>query len=363
VTAQPAHATARPGRSLDELVARVAPSRVSVVITGETGSGKDVLARKIHAASPRAARPFVSVNCAAFCESLLDSELFGHQKGAFTGAEHSRAGLIEAADGGTLFLDELGELSPPAQAKLLRTIETRFVTRVGSTSPHLVDVRFVAATHRDLEIAVQTGRLRADLLYRLDGVRIHLPPLRERAADILPAAESFLDELARREGIARPTLTEEARRLLATHDWPGNFRELRNVVERAAIVCDRAVIEAEDLLISSGEDRRLSSLREPTTRPGGSLASPTEANAPAAAPAAETGAARAAATRPRDLRTAGGPTEGERIRSALSSCAGNQTRAAKLLGISRRTLITRLEQHGIPRPRAGRLRQVAAAKI
>jgi transcriptional regulator with PAS, ATPase and Fis domain len=347
---------ARPGRSLDELVARVALSRVSVVITGETGSGKDVLARRIHAVSPRAARPFVSVNCAAFCESLLDSELFGHQKGAFTGAEHSRAGLIEAADGGTLFLDELGELSPPAQAKLLRTIETRFVTRVGSTTPNLVDVRFVAATHRDLEIAVQTGRLRADLLYRLDGVRIHLPPLRERPADILPVAESFLDELARREGIARPTLTNEARRLLAAHDWPGNFRELRNVVERAAIVCDRAVIQAEDLLFSSGEDRRLSSLREPTTRPA-SLPPPSEA-----APDGAAGAARPA-TRPRDARTAGSPTtEGDRIRSALSSCAGNQTRAAKLLGISRRTLITRLEQHGIPRPRAGRLRPVAAAK-
>ncbi len=356
VSAQAPHANARPGgRSLDELVARVAPSRVSVVITGETGSGKDVLARKIHASSPRAARPFVSVNCAAFCESLLDSELFGHQKGAFTGAEQSRPGLIEAADGGTLFLDELGELSPPAQAKLLRTIETRFVTRVGSTTPHLVDVRFVAATHRDLEIAVQTGRLRADLLYRLDGVRIHLPPLRARPADILPAAEAFLDELARREGIARPTLTEGARHLLATHGWPGNFRELRNVVERAAIVCDRAVIHAEDLLISSGEDRRLSSLRDPTTRPG---------NPPLtseATPDAEAGAARSA-PRPRDARTPQGPSEGERIRSALSSCAGNQTRAAKLLGISRRTLITRLEEHGIPRPRAGRLRPVAAAK-
>jgi DNA-binding NtrC family response regulator len=355
VTTPPPRAKARPGRSLDELVARVAPSRVSVVITGETGTGKDVLARRIHAASPRAARPFVSVNCAAFCESLLDSELFGHQKGAFTGAEQSRAGLIEAADGGTLFLDELGELSPPAQAKLLRSIETRFVTRVGSTTAHLVDVRFLAATHRDLESAVQTGRLRADLLYRLDGVRIHLPPLRARPADILPAAESFLHEMADREGIARPTLTEEARHLLVAHDWPGNFRELRNVIERAAIVCDRSVIQAEDLLISSGEDRRLTSLREPPARPSG-VPTPSEAAADA-----ESGAARAPA-RPRDARAAGSVAEGERIRSALSSCAGNQTRAAKLLGISRRTLITRLEQHGIPRPRAGRLRPVAAAK-
>ena len=357
----PPHTTVAqpPSRSIDDLLARVAPSRVSIVITGETGSGKDVLARRIHAASPRAHMPFVSVNCAAFCESLIDSELFGHQRGAFTGADSSRAGLIEAADGGTLFLDELGELSASAQAKLLRTIETRFVTRVGSTTPHLVDVRFLAATHRDVDAAVQSGRLRADLLYRLDGVRIHLAPLRARPEEILPAAESFLDEAVRRDGCNRPALATSAKRALVEHTWPGNFRELRNVIERAAIICDGGVIEAADLLM---------------TTDGGRLAAAIEAasRASAAGPSVSAGSNRGqgatmgmpAAGPPLTRRSipVRGQAESERIQSALNSCAGNQTRAAKLLGISRRTLITRLEEHGIPRPRSGRIRAVATSK-
>jgi two-component system response regulator AtoC len=334
-----APAPPRVGKSLDDMVARVAPSRVSVLIAGETGVGKDILARRIHRASPRASRAFVTVNCAAFCESLLDSELFGHQRGAFTGAEQSRAGLIEAADGGTVFLDELGELSASAQAKLLRVIETRFVTRVGATTPHLVDVRFLAATHRDLDAAIVAGQFRADLLYRLEGIRLTLPPLRERTQEILPAGFQFLDELAKRDGIRRPTLSAEAERALLRHRWPGNFRELRNVMDRAALICEEGVIQPDDLLIAGlgPEPERGQACESAAT-----VASfPFRRNQRAALPGGETTS----------------PTcESTRIVSALDICAGNQTRAAKLLGMSRRTFITRLELHGIARPRARRLR-------
>jgi two-component system, NtrC family, response regulator AtoC len=330
----------RSGRSLDEMLLRVAPSRVSVLITGETGVGKDILARRIHRASPRAHRPFVTVNCAAFCESLLDSELFGHLRGAFTGADQSRAGLIEAADGGTVFLDELGELSASAQAKLLRVIETRFVTRVGATTSHLVDVRFLAATHRDLDAAILKGQFRADLLYRLEGIRLTLPPLRERTEEILPATGQFLDELAARDGIRRPTLSPDAERALLHHPWPGNFRELRNVMDRAALICEGGVIKPDDLLIAGLE-----------LGPDGNRAS--ECSAPATSFQVLRSSPRAALDTDE---TSSQTPESTRILTALNTCAGNQTRAAKLLGMSRRTFITRLEQHGIARPRARRLR-------
>ena len=306
-------------RDEDALVHRVARSRVSVVITGETGVGKDVLARRLHELSPRAARPFVALNCAAISDGLLESELFGHQRGAFTGADTYKPGLIEAADGGTFFLDEVGELSLGAQAKLLRVIETRAVHRLGALVPRELDVRFVAATNRAIEADVAAGRFRADLLFRLDGIRLNLPPLRERQGEIMPAAEQFLAELAARDGLPAPVFSDAAQRVLRSHPWSGNFRELRNVVERAALLCADGRIEPRDLMVS-----------ERAITVGLPVAAPVITPAP--------GPGRDAAGR-------------ERLLAALKACAGNQTRAAKLLGVSRRTLINWLDAHGVPRPR------------
>jgi DNA-binding NtrC family response regulator len=298
------------GRNLDRIVGRVARSRVSVLITGETGVGKDAVARRIHAASPRAGGPFVAVNCAAFSETLLDSELFGHERGAFTGAEKTRAGIFELAAEGTLFLDEVGELSPAAQAKLLRVLETRSVHRVGGLTKRDVDIRVVSATNRDLPREVAAGHFRADLLFRLEVVRLTLPPLRERPWEIVPAARKFLEEHAQREDVPPLAFTKEAEVALAERPWEGNFRELRNTIERAAFFCEEGLIRVEDLDF------------------GGQVTPP-------------------------DGLIAGDASTAEGVIAALSACAGNQTRAAELLGISRRTLITRLETFGIRRPQVG----------
>jgi len=318
-------------RDEDALVHRVARSRVSVVITGETGVGKDVLARRLHQLSTRAAGPFVALNCAAISDGLLESELFGHQRGAFTGADSCKPGLIEAADGGTFFLDELGELSLGAQAKLLRVIETRSVQRVGALMPRPVDVRFVAATNRAIEADVAAARFRADLLFRLDGIRLNLPPLRERPAEIVPAAEQFLAELAGRDGLPVPVLGDAARRALRGHAWSGNFRELRNVVERAALLCQDGCIEPRDLMLG---ERAVT------------VALP--AGAAVVAPAAAAGSGVDATRR-------------DGLLAALKACAGNQTRAARTLGVSRRTLINWLEKYGLARPRKRVLKVLPSA--
>ena len=304
----------------DPIVDRVACSRLSVLIIGESGAGKEVLARRLHERSPRAAGPLVAVNAAAVCESLLESELFGYERGAFTGAVNAKAGLIESADGGTLFLDEVAELSLSAQAKLLRVLETKIVTRVGGVRPRLIDVRFVAATNQDLSAAIAAGKFREDLWFRLNGIELSVAPLRERRTEILPAARQFLSEQALRDQLPTTIITEAAERALLDHDWPGNFRELRNVVERAAVICNERRIEPADLLL--------------TARPNVD-----DLDAPAS----------------------DAPIEKERqqIIAALSTVAGNQTRAARMLGMSRRTLITRLEFLGIARPRTP-LRVLAA---
>jgi DNA-binding NtrC family response regulator len=294
----------------DPVVDRVASSRMSVLITGESGAGKEVLARRLHERSPWAAGPLVSVNAAAVCESLLESELFGHERGSFTGAVNPKPGLIEAADGGTLFLDEVAELSLPAQAKLLRVLETKLVTRVGGLRPRAVDVRFVAATNQDLGAAIAEGRFREDLWFRLNGIELHVAPLRARTAEILPAARQFLAEQAQRDERPAAIISESAERALLAYDWPGNFRELRNVIERAAVICNGGRVEVADLLLGEGSDRDAGAADDP------------------------------------------GRAERAQIVAALAMCAGNQTRAARMLGISRRTLITRLEALDIARPRA-----------
>jgi DNA-binding NtrC family response regulator len=226
---------------------RAAPTDATVLLTGESGTGKELAARALHAESGRARGPFVAINCAALPGELVERELFGHVRGAFTGAERDSPGLFEAAEGGTLFLDEVGDLALPAQAKLLRVLEERTVTRIGSAAAVPVDVRLVAATHRPLERMVDERSFREDLLYRLRVITLRLPPLRERRADILPLAMHFVAEFAARYGRPVVDLDAGARRLLLGHDWPGNVRELRNALERAVVLVEGEGIGAGDL--------------------------------------------------------------------------------------------------------------------
>jgi two-component system, NtrC family, response regulator AtoC len=298
---------------LYQLARQVALGTISILILGETGAGKDVLAQTIHTASSRAGRPFLRLNCAAFNETLIESELFGHERGAFTGAVQAKPGLLETAEGGTVFLDELGELSPATQAKLLRVIETREVTRVGGLKPRTIDVRFVAATNKNLEEEIEQKRFRRDLYFRLNGVILTLPPLRERVAEIEELSRRFAREAAEQLGKPCPTFDQEAMSALRSYAWPGNIRELRNTVERAVLLCDGATIEVRDL--------------------------PTERMAPEG---------QRSSTQPPP--EGGAQSERDRILQALRDCAGNQTRAAKLLGISRRTLVNRLDEFAIERP-------------
>jgi two-component system, NtrC family, response regulator HydG len=229
------------------IVERAAPTDVTVLITGESGTGKEVVARALHERSHRAGGAFVALNCSALPGELVESELFGHVRGAFTGADRDREGLFAAANGGTLFLDEIGDLAPPAQAKLLRALEERSVTPVGSNTARKVDARIVAATNRPLDELARSGAFREDLLFRLSVVQVHLPPLRERRGDIPALATHFIAHFAERHGRAALPIGESARRALLAHDWPGNVRELRNVIERAIVLADGDAIESADL--------------------------------------------------------------------------------------------------------------------
>jgi transcriptional regulator with PAS, ATPase and Fis domain len=315
------------------LADRSAATSLPLLILGETGVGKDVLAARVHQASARKKGPFVRINCGALSESLLESELFGHQRGAFTGANEAKAGLFEVGHGGSVFLDEIGELPPRTQVKLLHVLETNHVTRVGATKAQRIDVRFIAATNRELARDVQAGTFRKDLYFRINTLCLKIRPLRERRADILPLVQHFLRRTCAHTGVPVPALSPEVAQHLEQYNWPGNVRELKNSVERARLLCGSGPLLPHHFPTE----------RELVNRAPNFADIWSEAEAPTQ-------------IRPRASESSVGPKDSSRaaLVEALNSCGGNQTRAAQLLGISRRTLVNRLNQFNVPRPRKGR---------
>jgi len=287
---------------------QVADTETTVLLVGESGTGKEVIARFIHRISRRKDGPFVGLNCAALPEHLLESELFGYERGAFTGAHQAKPGQIELAAGGVLFLDEVGEMSLSGQAKFLRVLQEREFQRLGGVRPQRANVRVIAATNRNLEKAVERGAFREDLYYRLLVFDIHIPPLRERATDILELSEAFLGDIARSFGRPPAGLTNDAREALLRHDWPGNVRELRNALERAAILCEGGLITTDHLSL---QPRFRSTLPQTT-----------------------------------DLSV----VERETIHGVLRECRGNKARAARQLGLSRTQLYVRLRKYELEYP-------------
>jgi two-component system response regulator AtoC len=315
-----------------DLVARVAPTNSTVLITGESGTGKEVVARDIHRLSNRAQGPFVPVNVGAIPESLLESELFGHEKGAFTGAEGRRQGLFELASGGTLFLDELGEMPASMQVKLLRVLQDRTIQRLGGNRPIPVDVRILAATNKNLEEAVRDKTFREDLYFRIHVIAIELPPLRERREDIAPLAGFFLSRFSRETGKAVEGLSSGAIELLQSWPFPGNIRELENSIERAVILSNGPLLEREDFPFSGNPIRGME-------RPPIGGQSPMEEVPPAPGSAHEPGA--------RDTGTTIRDAEKELIRQALERNAGHREKTAGELGITRRTLLNKMREYGL----------------
>jgi two-component system response regulator AtoC len=309
---------------IQQLAARAAAGTINVLILGETGVGKELLAETVHRLSPRRSGPYVCLNCAALSETLLESELFGHERGAFTGAVQAKPGLMETAHGGTLFMDEVGELPLQTQAKLLRVLESREVARLGSVRPRKIDVRFLAATNRHLETEVERGTFRADLYFRLNGITLTIPPLRARVGEIRRLAETFVQQISRELGRPEPEIPASVLSILEAYSWPGNIRELKNVMERAVLLCSGSVLDSEHIPVDK-------------------LSAPSSPHLPVirAAEASQTGLPGPPAA----------ADERQRIIDALAACAGNQSRAAQVLGIPRRTFVARLDQYKIPRPK------------
>jgi two-component system, response regulator FlrC len=324
-----------------KLAQQIAPSDASVLITGESGTGKEVLARYVHARSNRARGSFISVNCAAIPESLLESELFGHEKGAFTGAIARRIGKFEEANGGTLLLDEISEMEVRLQAKLLRALQERVIDRVGGARPVPVDIRVVATSNRNLAEAVREGTFREDLLFRLNVVNLKLPPLRERPADVLELAQHFAKRYAEANGVPARPLSAEAKRQLSLARWPGNVRELENTIHRAVLMASGDEIGTEAILSPDG-------LRLDQAKP---------------AAVAHAALAAEAVTRSLVGRTVA-DVERDLILETLKHCFGNRTHAANILGISIRTLRNKLNEYAavgvpIPAPNGGEVRGAA----
>jgi two-component system response regulator FlrC len=326
-----------------KLAQQIATSEASVLITGDSGTGKEVLARYVHARSHRAKKPLICVNCAAIPETLLESELFGHEKGAFTGAVARRVGKFEEANGGTLLLDEISEIDVRLQAKLLRAIQERVIDRVGGTRPVPIDIRIVATSNRNLAEAVRDGSFREDLLFRLNVVNLKIPPLRERPADVIELAEYFIKKYAAANGVAPRPLSQDSRRTLTLNYWPGNVRELENTMHRAVLMASGEEIGPEAILTPDG------------TRIDQQKSAPAVAHAAFAAEQVSRGlVGRTVAEVERDL-----------ILQTLKHCLGNRTHAANVLGISIRTLRNKLNEYAadglpVPPPGGGEPRVAAA---
>ena len=324
-----------------QFIDQVAPSGASILITGESGVGKEVIARHVHHKSRRSKAEMISVNCAAIPENLLESELFGHEKGAFTGALHRRIGKFEEADGGTLLLDEISEMDVRLQAKLLRAIQERQIDRVGGSAPIPVDIRIIATSNRDLGAAVRDGTFREDLLFRLNVVNLRIPPLRERRGDILRLARHFAGLYAAANGVRAPSIAPQAQKLLVNHDWPGNVRELENTLHRAVLLCQDDEISSDALRMPDGNPMHHAG------NPGDNGADDISARAVAAAETAQRGL----------FGHTVAEIEEKLILETLDHCLGNRTHAARILGISIRTLRNKLQQYGAasgsPAARAG----------
>jgi len=295
-------------RRVCRMIEKVAPTQATTLLLGESGTGKELLARSLHALSERSARPFVAINCAAIPETLLESELFGHEKGAFTGAVRQTQGKLESANGGTLFLDEVGDMPLALQAKLLRFLQERVIERVGGRETIPVDVRVVCATNRDLGAAIASGQFRQDLFYRISEVTVQIPPLREREGDVLVIGQYLLEDRARRHGRVLRGYTPDAMRALQEYAWPGNIRELENKVNGAVIMAEGKQVTAADLGLQQGTEHELEFL---------------------------------------NLRVARQQAEQRSIRRALVLASGNLSRAAELLGITRPTLYDLMNKHGL----------------